>query len=184
MAVIAEEGYAGASLRKVSQRAGFTTGAVTYYFQNKKMMVVAAAEHMFDEFDALLRPGYRIDDIKEAFELWLGRMSSDRELWLVQFQLIAHAAQEPAVAEVLERRYAIYRKNFSAIIQMYQDRGAVRRDIPADLLADQLSAIADGWAMMIPIEPQRFAPEHMDALLRSLMVTLTMPADNPQPAPA
>lgn len=34
--VIAEEGYASASLRKVAKSAGYTTGAVTYYFANKK----------------------------------------------------------------------------------------------------------------------------------------------------
>src|SRR5690606_29762340 len=42
--VIAQEGYTGASLRKVAQRAGCTTGAVTYYFANKRELVVALAE--------------------------------------------------------------------------------------------------------------------------------------------
>src|SRR5689334_4432055 len=39
IAVIAQDGFAGASLRKVAQRAGCTTGAVTYYFANKREMV-------------------------------------------------------------------------------------------------------------------------------------------------
>ncbi|WP_228395933.1 helix-turn-helix domain-containing protein [Streptomyces sp. RB17] len=36
--VIAQEGYANASLRKVAQRAGCTTGAVTYYFANDALL--------------------------------------------------------------------------------------------------------------------------------------------------
>jgi TetR/AcrR family transcriptional regulator, transcriptional repressor of aconitase len=34
--VIARDGYAGASLLKVAARAGYSTGAVTYYFANKE----------------------------------------------------------------------------------------------------------------------------------------------------
>ena len=49
--VIAREGYAGASLRKVAARAGCSTGAVTYYFANKEAMVATVAEALFDEFD-------------------------------------------------------------------------------------------------------------------------------------
>ena len=52
--VIAHEGYAGASMRKVAQQAGCTTGAVTYYFANKEEMVTAVAQSLFDEIDTLL----------------------------------------------------------------------------------------------------------------------------------
>src|SRR5689334_16034379 len=52
--VIAQEGYAGTSLRKVASHAGCTTGAVTYYFANKEEMITAAAQSLFDEFDNLL----------------------------------------------------------------------------------------------------------------------------------
>src|SRR5581483_3126789 len=53
-AVIAREGYAGASLRRVAEQAGATTGALSYYFENKEAMVVAVAASLFDEFDAWL----------------------------------------------------------------------------------------------------------------------------------
>src|SRR5579863_9590888 len=53
-AVIAREGYGGASLRKVAEQAGTSTGAVSYYFENKEAMVVAVAHSVFDEFDAWL----------------------------------------------------------------------------------------------------------------------------------
>jgi hypothetical protein len=35
--------------------------------------------------------------------------------------------------------------------------GVVCSDIPADLLADQVSAMADGWPKMFPVEPNRFS---------------------------
>jgi hypothetical protein len=35
----------------------------------------------------------------------------------------------------------------------------VRSDIPADLLADQVSATGDGWAIMFPVEPVQPRPD-------------------------
>jgi len=176
MSVIAEEGYAGASLRKVADRAGFTTGAVTYYFDNKESMMAAAAEHMFDEFDLLLRPARRAVDIRLAFERWFTRMATDSELFLVNTQLVAHASQEPLCAEVLARRYTRYRENLAAVIEAQQKAGSVRADLRADLLSDQLCALADGWMMTMRIEPERLAPARLEALLEMVIAYLTPPA--------
>ena len=41
ISVIAQDGFAGASLRKVAERAGCSTGTVTYYFANKEEMMAA-----------------------------------------------------------------------------------------------------------------------------------------------
>jgi AcrR family transcriptional regulator len=187
MSVIAEDGYAGTSLRKVAERAGYTTGAVTYYFANKEALLTAVTELMFDQFDTLLQPGRAAHDIKGAFKIWLERMGSDAELWLVQFQLLAHARHEPACAAVYQRRYARYRQALAGIIERNQRNGKVRDDIAADLLADQLSAIGDGWMMMLPIEPERFEPRRIDALLDSLVAMLSpspKPASSERPAPS
>lgn len=172
LSVIAELGYAGASLRKVADRAGYTTGAVTYYFANKEEMVVALTEYLFDEFDALLSPANQILDVKQAFQLLFERVRIDADLWLAQFQLLAFARVEPACAAVFARRYSAYRNGLAHVISVQQDLGAIRRDISADLLADQLSAMGDGWMMLLPVEPERFEAQHVEVLLDSVMTLL------------
>ncbi|GAA1089432.1 AcrR family transcriptional regulator [Nocardiopsis composta] len=142
--MIAQEGYTGASLRKVAQRAGCTTGAVTYYFANKRELVVALAESRFDGYDAMLEEVRARADATALFELWLAR-TADAGFWPVMSQLLVHARHEPALAAVIERRYARYRSVYASIIARGQRRGSIRDDIPADLLADQLSSIGDGW---------------------------------------
>src|SRR5689334_4219474 len=64
IAVIAQEGFAEASLRKVAERAGCSTGAVTYYFANREEMMAAVIESQFDVFDAMLRRSDKGDDGK------------------------------------------------------------------------------------------------------------------------
>lgn len=92
--VIAQEGYANASLRKVAQRAGCTTGAVTYYFANKEELVAALAESRFDTYDAMLDAVRDRVDVKALFEQWLARTADDPDFWPVMSQLLAHARYE------------------------------------------------------------------------------------------
>lgn len=177
ISVIAREGFAGASLRKVAQRAGCTTGAVTYYFANKDAMVAAVAESLFDQFDALLGKGQHRIDVRIGLQRWLDWMNSDDpEPWLAGFQLLVHARHEAAFAEIYRQRYARYRDALTTILGRGQARGLIRDDIPADLLADLLSAVGDGWMMMFPIEPERFQPARVNVLLNAVSALIAPPA--------
>ncbi|WP_208960579.1 TetR/AcrR family transcriptional regulator [Rhodococcus sp. ZPP] len=162
---IAEEGYANASLRKVAQRAGYTTGAVTYYFANKEELVLALVESRFDRYDAMLEGIQAEAAIEALFERWLRLTTSDPEFWPVMSELLAHARHDPALAAVYKQRYGRFREVYTSIIAAGQVRGTVRDDISADLLADQLSAMADGWALLFPLEPERFTPGRVRELV-------------------
>ncbi len=168
--VIAQEGYANASLRKVAKHAGYTTGAVTYYFANKEELVVALMESAFDRFDAMLESARESGDILAPFESWIRLTDRSTRFWPATSELLAQGRHEPAFAEVISRRYARYRRLLAAIVKDAQERGAVRNDIPADILTDQLVAMGDGWMMMYPIEPKRFTPKRMRALIDALAV--------------
>ena len=175
--VIAREGYAGASLRKVAQRAGCTTGAVTYYFPNKDAMVAAIAEASFDEFDRWLNDQDLTFDIRAIFDRMILWTSSEiGNAWLVTLQLLVRAGADPALAAVFQRRYAQFRRKLASLLEKAQARGVVRRDFPADLLADQISAIADGWALMIPVEPTRFSRGRIRELVNMAIAMLAPPS--------
>ena len=166
--VIADVGFSGASLRKVAKEAGHTTGAISYYFADKEAMVIAIIEHMFDGFDTTLELGDSLDGVRKLFKRWL-ELNSNSEGWLAGFQLLARARHEPAFAAIYQDRYAQYRNRFAATLARLQRIGIVRDDIPAEFLADHLGSIADGWTIMLPIEPERFAPERVDTLIESIL---------------
>lgn len=178
ISVIANDGYAGASMRKVARHAGYTTGAVTYYFANKEEMVSAVAESVFDQFDAMLNPDEDSVDVRTIVQQWMDWTSDgETDTWLAVFQLLAHARHEPVFASVIKQRYSGFRKTLAAILARGQDQGVVRKDIKADLLADQLSAISDGWLMMLPIEPERFKPNRSKALLDAVITLISPPSE-------
>lgn len=176
ISVIADEGYGGASLRNVAKRAGCTTGAVTYYFANKEAMVTAVADSLFDEFDNLLAFDKEQIEVGDILGQWLDLSNRKKpDGWLALFQLLAHARHEHEFASVFRRRYVRYRRTLTTILERGQRQGKVRDDIAADVLADQLSAMGDGWIMMMPIEPKRFTPSRVKVLLDA-SVSLLSPA--------
>jgi TetR/AcrR family transcriptional regulator, transcriptional repressor of aconitase len=172
LAVVSEEGYAAATLRKVAERAGCTTGAVTYYFANREEMMAAVVEGRFDMFDSLMR-GDRAGGVRAGLQRWMDLAGQDgAPERVIGLQLIAQARHEPALAAVYQRRYARYREALAAILSRGQADGTVRSDIPADVLSDQLCAMADGWMMMLPIEPERFRAERVQTLLDCTMALI------------
>jgi len=172
--VIARDGYAGASLRKVAARAGYSTGAVTYYFANKEAMVATVAEALFDEFDGWLDNQPSSIDMRAIFDHMIVWTTSGRgDAWLVALQLLVRAATDRPLAAVIQKRYARFRRKLTTLIERWQSEGVVRSDIPADLLADQISAMGDGWTMMFPVEPNRFSSGRINDLVNAAIAMLT-----------
>lgn len=176
ISVIAQDGFAEASLRKVAERAGCSTGAVTYYFANREEMMAAVIESQFDVFDAMLRLSDDDDgkiDVRGGLKRWQDWLSSNGGGdSIANFQLLSLARHEPALAAIYQRRYAKYREVFAAMLAKGQRQGTIRKDIPADLLADQISAMGDGWMMLFPIEPARFQPSRIKALIDATIVLI------------
>ena len=172
--VIAHEGYAGASLRRVAARAGCSTGAVTYYFANKEEMVAKVAHALFDEFDGWLSDQPSTIDIRAIFDrmiFWTASRKGDA--WLVAFQLLVRAASDSSLAAIIQKRYAQFRRKLTSLLESGQAQGVIRADIPADLLADQVCAIGDGWAIMFPVEPERFGRGRIHDLVNAAIAMLT-----------
>jgi AcrR family transcriptional regulator len=136
-------------------------------------MMAAIIESRFDIFDAMLKDREGEADVAAVLKRWLDWTKADVPgEWLASFQVLAHASHDPALAAIIQRRYAHYRKAFAAMLAKGQRNGTVRKDIRADILADQLSAMGDGWMMMLPIEPERFQPNRIKALLDATMALI------------
>ncbi|WP_280447471.1 TetR/AcrR family transcriptional regulator [Nocardia cyriacigeorgica] len=162
--VIATEGYAKATMRRVAERAGYTTGAVTYYFANKEEMVLALVVSRFDRYDAMIESIRGTTDVRELMEQWF-QLGQDMKFWPLMPELLTSARSEPRIAELIAQRYAKFRAEYAAVLAAAQERGTVRDDIPALVLSDQLSAMADGWALLYPVEPERFTPAQTRELI-------------------
>lgn len=174
--VVAREGCAGASLRKVAERAGFSTGAITYYFADRDDLLAKLVENLFVDFDRWLEPDGDGGSVRAMLErALLPRGARDdarqlaRQVWL---QLLVQASTDAKLAGVIERFYSRFRQRLETLIATAQANGTIRRDFPPDQLADQIGALGDGWLMMQPIERNRFSGRRVRSLIDMAMKML------------
>ncbi|MBV9693092.1 MAG: TetR/AcrR family transcriptional regulator [Alphaproteobacteria bacterium] len=175
--VIAREGYAGTTLLKVAREAGAaSTGVVTHYFESKEAMVLAVAETLFDEYDAWLAAQSDACDPQSLCNNLLDYMTRSKgESWMAMLQLIVGARGDATLASLYALRNGRFMTNLTKLIRRGQNEGVIRRDVPADVLADQLGAMGDGWALTYPLEPKRFGHGRIRHLVDSAAAMLAPP---------
>src|SRR5215217_2117679 len=70
--VVAEEGFNGATLRRIAERAGVSTGMLTYYYKNKREilqdMMVDAYTRLIGSLSEVSDDGIGSERIEAAFE--------------------------------------------------------------------------------------------------------------------
>src|SRR5262245_16532818 len=172
--VIAREGCVAASIRKVAQHAGCSTGAITYYFADRDDLLARVVEDVFDDFDQWLKPDDGLEGIQSMseFQLLRGAPNDQQQARQVWLQLLVHANTDAKLATVIERLYGRFRERLTLLVAQAQKSGTIRSDVPADLLADHISAIGDGLLMVQPVERKRFDRQRLQQLIDMLIAML------------
>jgi AcrR family transcriptional regulator len=161
--VIAAEGLEAATVRRIAQAAGCTTGLVTHYFESKDDMLVAALREVHRRAgQRMIRHvgGADIADVLLEVILDALPMDQDRQLeWKVWLAFWGRAATDARLRQEQQRRYAEWRGLLGKLI---------RRAHPADAAAERRSAVdliagaIDGLGIQATLEPAKFT----DARLR------------------
>ncbi|MCP4002571.1 MAG: TetR/AcrR family transcriptional regulator [bacterium] len=116
--LLAEEGYAQLSTRKVAARAGMRPGNLQYYFPAKREMVRALLDRYLDR--SLERLAGRIDDqdpspearLRRVIEGILGDHASETDCTLFR-EIWALAAHDAEVAKAMADFYGRYRAHLA-----------------------------------------------------------------------
>jgi AcrR family transcriptional regulator len=154
LAVASEEfalhGYEGASFNRIIERSGLSKGALYYYFDDKEDLYVTVLR------DALQRLVFAVGDLGAAcdvagfwreFEAWYGRslrlFQQDPSAVGLARSLVKVAAHGTAGGVMADLR-RLTRGWVDEFMRQGQALGAVRCDLPADLLAAALVGLEEG----------------------------------------
>lgn len=149
-AEIAECGLGGASINRVIAKAGMSKSSFYHYFEGKDDLYGAVAQRALDQLlEAMVVPGLP-GTPEEYWAAWeamyrgfLDRQLADPVLAALNWSAIqarADGTAHPAL-EVLARQM---RQWLSALIARGQALGAVRTDLPQDLLMDATFGMLEG----------------------------------------
>jgi len=179
--VFSENGFGGASLELICERAGLTRGAFYYNFDSKEQLFLALMERELDSVLGLLasaaEPG--VDDIGQVIEL-LSTLYSSRPHGHVTWALLTeefrlHAMRDAdAAAAYTEQFRKIHERLGSAFGQAAASHGrkmlAAPEMVAAIVIGIYFQAVNDGvLARLDETEIQRIAVERVTVALGGLM---------------
>jgi AcrR family transcriptional regulator len=182
--VLGERGFEKASTRAVAREAHCTTGVLSHYFRSKEDLVCTAVDLMFDWVEQATLAAMRNRDSVLALKIVLGISKGAKEppfdFWAVWLQVLAKARHNRRLTQIVRKRHGRFRELLTQIVADGQERGQLRVDISADLLADHINAVTDGLGLMAPIETERLTRKRSETLLELSVAFARGPNGSPE----
>lgn len=175
-AVIADEGIEAATIRRIAEAAGCTTGRITHYFDAKDDILVAALRAVHRAAAARMEAaigagseGEPVDVLRSVLREALPLDPARRTEWRVWLAFWGRATGEPTLRREQARRYAEWRALLRSLLAAVQpDAGPDDLTMGVDLLA----AAVDGLGIQAVLEPRRFPARRLEATVDGLVASV------------
>jgi AcrR family transcriptional regulator len=179
-------GFHATSMQDVLVEANLSAGAVYRYFRGKDEIIAASAGETVAEVAGALDAAFGADDpppldeVLGAAFLAIERVDAEQGFARLALQVWGEAVRSPALTEMIRGEVPRLRDTLTRLIRVYQDRGLMAADAPAEQVAQVLVGLLPGFvvqhALLGDIDPAAFR-----AGLRTLLTTRL---DSPLPSPA
>ena len=175
--VIVERGYPDTRITDVAERAGASPALVIYYFKTRDQLLTEALRHSEDAwYETGARRtaaiGTAAGQLEELIAMsCLPEEDADvKSSWLLWLDLWAQSARNPGVAAVRQKFDERWRAMIRSLVQAGQEAGEFT-GVDAEDFAVALSALLDGFAVMIALDDPQVAPA------RAFELTMRFAAD-------
>lgn len=154
--VVSEDGFDGATMRKIADRAGVSTGMLTYYYRNKNDLITDAIRVAYLSFtgvvNAQVGPEYGPGRVKAFFERMVSASRTDvfpPTFWLEYW---AQAARDPSLRTSQNPEVPRAREVFRLCVEAGIRGGELRQDLDPDQCADLLTLTWNGARVELGIQ--------------------------------
>lgn len=174
--VIQKEGIAGLTVRRVSQEAGFTTGALTHYFQSKDQLLVEASEQSAKLVREQMLKAEEIspalEAVRQVVALALPLTPVRRSYWRIWVGFWERSSYDDGVARTMRLRYAEWRERLSRLLQRAKLEGDVAPAVDIPQAASALVVLIDGIGVEVLLGVQKISPARQRAMFELWLDTV------------
>ena len=169
--LIARSGIESATMREVAAEAGWTTGALTHYFTDKRDLLLKTFQTSLANrrsqrpSDADTDPSVQL---RTSLEGALPLDESRRRHWMVTIAFCSQAAGDPELAAAQRAAYREFRDHVAALVR----RCGLTSSSGAQAYAERLIAAADGIAVQALFDAESWPAARQLARLDELLATL------------
>ncbi len=174
--VIAKRGLARVTVREIAREAGFTTGALVYYFKSKDQVLIQASEYSGHvvrarmEHHETTRTG--IDALKHVVHQALPMTPEMRGTWNVWLGFWDRATHNKDVRTITELRYKEWQGRIATLVKNAQAEGEIASDVDPVRAAQSVVSLIDGIGVRVLLTggeiSARRQKELVDALIDNL----------------
>ena len=167
--VIGRDGLDGLTTRAVATEAGWSTGVLAHYFEDRIDLVLAAFSLVAEDVEARVTARLQVEeDPTERVWIAISEGATLDEIRLTEarvwFTFIGLAAGIPELRKEVEDRYAIW---YGLVEPELVAAGVSRRH--ASLIARRMVAIVDGFAVQAMFDPDALPARQMEKELRAFV---------------
>ena len=151
--LIADRGFAAASLAAIAAAAGVSKGALYHHFESKDDLLLALLEERFQErIDAGAR--VEAESGQDAPARLVEEIPLDREENLLFLEFVIRAARDKEFRPEFRKRLERLRAYSARAIERYLDREGIKIELGPDQLALVKAALGNGLAIEALINPR------------------------------
>lgn len=169
IAIVARDGFHGATVSAIARRAGFTTGAVYAHFSGKDELFLAVFEQHMRWFEEQVTEVTTAAEPVAAFEQGARLISQDRSQFLVFVEFWTYAVRRPALRRKFATRLAEMR---AIVVRALNDRAQEGRSdigLPPETIAMLGLALGRGLTLEKLIAPESVPDELVGQVLGGLL---------------
>jgi len=172
--IISTVGLDGVRLRDVAAEAGWTTGALTHYFPDKRALLIMALQVSLDQrqrlLDTLPAEG---DELRALLEQALPLDEERLRHWRVSQAFSVQSWSDPELTAIQRKAYRGWRRRIVNLVAKGVADGRLREDLDPEETADEMIAIVDGVALQALFDPDRWPPEKQRAFLDRFLTRIS-----------
>lgn len=178
-AVIAAEGIQAATVRRIAQQAGCTTGLVTHYFAEKDDLIIGALRHVHaaaaDRMKMVVH-GHQAGGMGALRAVLLEALpltSVGQLEWRVWLSFWGVAWSSAPLSAEHRERYAPWRRLIHNLLRQAARLGQVTPDLNLPEATDRLLALIDGLGLQATYEPRRLTNRRVAAIIDAQLAEFT-----------
>ena len=177
--VFAEEGYSGARVQSIAERAGLTTGAMYNRFSGKSELLLEALDrHTSALVDELADAQLSATDLLEAVGVALLDDQSPASALLLEAFMAAR--REDDIADRLRPRLADERARLGKLVDADKDDGVIHKELDTNAVVTFCQSVALGMRMLSAIDAEMPDPEAWQKVISVLLQSMGPEALRPE----